>query len=451
MADVRGGLIALGLICCCASMPAGAGPARPTGAIAPLTINEARIQRTLEQMVASGRAAGVSALVWQDGRQRFFGHAGHADRESKRQMDRATLVQIWSMTKPVTGVALMQLWEAGRFRLDDPVADYLPEFRSMRVVAAGTAGKSGYRPATRPITVRDLMRHTAGLAYGMRDGPADAEYRKADPLNLKNNLAEASRRLGRLPLLFEPGAEWSYSAAVDVQGALVEKLSGEAFESYVRKHILDPLGMRDTGWSQPEAAFPRLAATYRRTEEGPLVRQPDAQTRAMNFGLRRLTMGGAGLVASIDDYMRFARMLLDGGELDGARILKPSTVRLMATDHLDPAVKERFFLPSKGSVGFGFNLAVRTAPPKHPGENRGAVGEFFGTGPRRPCSGWIPQTGSQWCFSSRRCRSTEPCTTTSATPCTATPTWVRRALSGKLIVLSKLSRPGTARLLSARS
>lgn len=380
MADVRAGLIALGLICCSASLPASVGSAAQTEAIAPLAIDEARIQRTLEQMVASGRAAGVSALVWQDGRERFFGHAGHADRENKRPMDRFTLVQIWSMTKPVTGVALMQLWEAGRFRLDDPVAAYLPEFRTMRVVAAGPVGEPGYRAATRPITVRDLMRHTAGLGYGMREGPADAEYRQADPLNLKNDLAEASRRLAGLPLLFEPGAEWSYSAAVDVQAALVEKLSGEAFESYVGKHILDPLEMRDTGWTQPAAAFPRLAATYLKTEGGPLVRQPDAQTRAMNFGPRRLTMGGAGLVASIDDYMRFARMLLNGGQLDGARILKPSTVRLMATDHLDPAMKERFFLPSKGSVGFGFNLAVRTAPPEAPDENRGAVGEFFWDG-----------------------------------------------------------------------
>ncbi|HEY0043976.1 MAG TPA: serine hydrolase domain-containing protein [Allosphingosinicella sp.] len=380
MAVVRAGLIALGLVCCGAATPARAVAAAPAEATAPLAIDGARIQRTLEEMVASGRAAGVSALVWQGGQERFFGHAGYADREAKRPIDRATLVQIWSMTKPVTGVALMQLWEAGRFRLDDPVSDYLPEFRTMRVVAGEAAGKPGYRPASRPITVRDLMRHTAGLGYGMREGPADVEYRKADPLNLENDLAEASRRLARLPLLFEPGAQWSYSAAVDVQAALVEKLSGEAFESYVRKHILDPLGMRDTGWTQPAAAFPRLAATYRRTEGGPLVRQPDAQTRAMNFGPRRLTMGGAGLVASIDDYMRFARMLLNGGELEGTRILKPSTVRLMATDHLDPAMKERFFLPSKGSVGFGFNLAVRTAPPKAPDENRGAVGEFFWDG-----------------------------------------------------------------------
>jgi CubicO group peptidase (beta-lactamase class C family) len=373
----RSGLIALGLALLTAAVPAGAAPRSES---TPLALDTARIQRSLDQMVASGRAVGVSALVWKDGKERYFGTSGFADREAKRPMHRDTLVQIWSMTKPVTGVALMQLWEAGRFRLDDPVADYLPEYRNMRVAAATGTAAGEPRPASRPVTVRDLMRHTAGLAYGMRDGPADAAYRRADPLNLENDLAEASRRIAGVPLLFEPGAEWSYSAAVDVQAALVEKLSGEAFESYVRKNILDPLRMRETGWTQPETAFARLAATYRREGQGPLVRQADEQTRRMNFAPRRLTMGGAGIVAPIDDYMRFARMLLNGGELDGARILKPSTVRLMATDHLDPAVKERFFLPSKGSVGFGFNLAVRTGQPRTPEENRGAVGEYFWDG-----------------------------------------------------------------------
>lgn len=375
----RIGLIALALFALGAPAPTWAGQAAAAERDGPLVLDHARIRRALEEMVAGGRAAGVSALVWQDGREVFFGQAGFADREAKRPMDRATLVQIWSMTKPVTGVAMMQLWEAGRFRLDDPLGDHLPEYRSMRV-AGGTAEAPVYRPASRPITIRDLLRHTAGLSYGMRDGAADDAFRKANPLNLKNDLTEANRRLAGLPLLADPGLEWSYSAAVDVQAALVEKLSGEPFEQYVKRRILEPLRMRDTGWTQPDAAYPRLAATYRRADGGALVRQPDAETRAMNFAPRRLTMGGAGLVSSLDDYMRFARALLNGGELDGARILRPSTVRLMATDQLDPAVKERFFLPSKGSVGFGFNLAVRTAPPQTAEENRGAVGEYFWDG-----------------------------------------------------------------------
>jgi CubicO group peptidase (beta-lactamase class C family) len=242
-------------------------------------------------------------------------------------------------------------------------------------------GKGGVRPASRPILIRDVMRHTAGFSYGGMATPADAAFSAADPLNLKNDLTEFGRRLATAPLLFDPGEQWSYSAAVDVQALLVETLSGQSFESYVRAHILDPLGMKETGWSQPEAAFTRLAATYNKGPDGKLVRQPDAETRRMNFDpSRRLTMGGAGLVAPIDEYARFSRMLLNGGELDGVRLLKPSTVRLMGTDHLDTRVTKRLWLPTKGSVGFGFDFAVRKSQPQTAQENRGAVGEFFWDG-----------------------------------------------------------------------
>jgi CubicO group peptidase (beta-lactamase class C family) len=344
-------------------------------------IDKARIDRALASMTSSGRTAGASLLVWQDGRERYFGASGFADRESGRRMSRDTLVQVFSMTKPVTGVAFMQLWEQGRFGLDDPLARYLPEFANMRVYAGKDAsGQPIYKPATRPILIRDILRHTAGFSYGMRDTPADDAFRAADPLNLNNDLPEFGHRLAGVPLLFDPGAEWSYSTGVDVQALLVEKLSGEPFETYVKKHVLGPLGMKDTGWTQPHANQARLAAVYNPGPGGKLERQADAKTLAMNFGPRRLTMGGAGLVASIDDYMRFARMLLNGGQLGGVRILKPSTIRLMSTDQLDPRITQRIWLPSKGQVGFGVDFAVRIRQPKDAKENRGAVGEFFWDG-----------------------------------------------------------------------
>lgn len=355
-------------------------PAPKPAVTATFQVDKARLDAALADMVASGRVAGAMAVVWKDGAERYFGTSGFADREAARPMTRDTLVQIWSMTKPVTGVALMQLWEQGKFQLDDPVAKYLPEFASMQVYAGKDAsGAPIWRPASRPILIRDLMRHTAGLSYGP-GGPVDAEWKRADPLNIQNDLPEMGRRLATVPLLFEPGKQWSYSAAVDVQALLVQTISGQPFEAYVREHILTPLRMKDTGWTQPPENLPRLAATYVRGSDGKIARQPDAQTRAMNFGPRKLTMGGAGLVASIDDYLRFARMLLNGGELDGVRLLKPSTIRLMATDQLDPSVTERIWLPSKGSVGFGMDFAVRKSQPQTPEENRGAVGEFFWDG-----------------------------------------------------------------------
>jgi CubicO group peptidase (beta-lactamase class C family) len=368
-------------LACAACGPAAAAPAPPARAEAPVVIDKARIDRALAAMTTDGRTAGASALVWQGGRERYFGAAGFADREAKRPMTRDAMVQFWSMTKPVTGVAMMQLWEQGKFGLDDPVSRYLPEFTEMRVYAGKDAGgQPVYRPAARPITIRDLLRHTAGLSYGMREGPADDAYRAAKPLDLGNDLPTMGRKLAALPLVFDPGAEWSYSTAVDVQAELVEKVSGQPYEAYVKAHILDPLKMKDTAWTQPAERFARLAATYNKGADGKLARVPDAETRRMNFEPRRLTMGGAGLAGTADDYMRFARMLLGDGSLDGVRILKPSTVKLMATDQLDPRMKARFFLPAKGSVGFGFDVAVRTAQPQTPQENRGAVGEFFWDG-----------------------------------------------------------------------
>ncbi len=346
-----------------------------------VTINKARIDQALAMMVSAGRVAGASALVWQGGKERYFGAVGFADREAKRPMSRDALAQIYSMTKPVTGVALMTLWEQGKFRLDDPLSMYLPEFAAMQVLSGrDSSGKAIYRAATRQITVRDIMRHTAGFSYAMRTTAADSLFVAAAPLNLDNDLTEFGHRLAQLPLLFQPGAEWSYSVSVDVQALLIEKLSGVPFTTYVRTHVLDPLGMTETAWTQSTQRMPRVAAMYQKRPDGTLNRVPDAQARAMIDGTHRMTMGGAGIAAPIDDYMRFARMLLGGGALGTVRILKTSTVKLMATDQLDPQVTARFFLPGKGSVGFGFDFAVRKTQPRDSAENRGTVGEFFWDG-----------------------------------------------------------------------
>jgi CubicO group peptidase (beta-lactamase class C family) len=345
-----------------------------------LTLDQKRISTALSEMVDGGRAAGVSVLIWKDGSEAYFGSAGFADREAGRRMTRDTVAQIFSMTKPVTGVALMQLWEQGKFGLDDPLYRYLPDFESMRVyVGKDDSGSPAYRPAARPISVRDVMRHTAGFAYGPGNTPAHDAYVKADPLALNNDLAEMGKRLAKVPLLFDPGARWNYSIAVDVQALLVEVLSGQRFADYVRQHVFEPLAMRETAWRQPDERFSRLAAMYR-DSNGKLVHDPDSATRRLNFQDNRLTGGGFGLASTLDDYMRFARMLLNGGELDGTRILKASTVKLMSTEHLDARITQRDFLPGKGSVGFGLDFAVRVSQPQKPEESRGAVGEFFWDG-----------------------------------------------------------------------
>lgn len=344
-----------------------------------------RIDAFLDTMVKEGRTVGASALVWKDGAEACFEAAGDADREAARPIARDTLFQIYSMTKPVTGVALMQLWEQGKFGLDDPLEWHLPEYAALKVAdGENPDGSPILREPKRKVTIRDVLRHTAGFTYGADGEPqnaADRAWSRLQPLAFDKTLAEFSQAMAQVPLLYDPGTHWHYSAGVDVQARLVEVLSGQPFAEYVAQHIFQPLGMKDSGWKRTPADRARLASAYY-AEAGALVPVPEALLLEPNFKGKPMTMGGAGIVTTVDDYMIFARMLLGQGTLNGTRILKPSTLRLMTTDQLDPRIptENRLWLPGKGSGGFGIDLFVRTAPPQSPQENRGSVGEFFWDG-----------------------------------------------------------------------
>jgi CubicO group peptidase (beta-lactamase class C family) len=344
-------------------------------------INKSKIDGALSSLIESKALVGVSALVYEEGHEVYFGAFGQADRESGKPMTRDTLVQIFSMTKPVTGVALMSLYEAGKFDLDDPLSKYAPEFANMRVYAGiDTHGEVVYEPVQRPITIRDITRHTAGFYAGTDHMPVGEIYRAADPTDKKNTLAEESGKLGSLPLLFQPGTRWLYGPSVDVQALLVERLSGMPFDEYLRQKIFEPLGMKSTRYVLKPQDRARIAAVYEWHPDGSLSRMPDEKSLAFNARDWPLKPGSYGLVSTLDDYMRFARMLQNGGELDGRRILQAQTVRLMATDALPADVGDKGFLPSKGQVGFGIDFAVRIRPPANAEEASGAVGEFFWDG-----------------------------------------------------------------------
>jgi CubicO group peptidase (beta-lactamase class C family) len=295
-------------------------------------------------------------------------------------MARDAIVQIYSMTKPVVGVALMTLYDQGRFQMDDPVSKYVPELAGVRVYAGKDSSGTPITVAPRrPITIRDITRHTSGLANP--DYPEVAPLLAAvDAFNPRNTLSELVRRLASVPLWFHPGDRWAYGASVDVQALLVERISGQPFERYLSGHVLEPLRMRQTRYFVPESDRARFAAMYRRSETGVLSRLPDSTARAFNSNRWPLTPGSWGLTSTLDDYMRFARMLVNGGALDGVRILRPETVRLMATSQLSDSVTERSWLPSKGQVGFGIDFAVRVRPPASATENNGVIGEFFWDG-----------------------------------------------------------------------
>ena len=337
----------------------------------------------LNSAVARGRTVGASALVWKDGGEVCFDSAGLASREDERPFARDTLVQIFSMTKPVTGIALMQLWEQGKFGLDDPLYWHLPEYKDLKVATGlGPDGQPVLRDPSRPPTVRDVLRHTAGFTYGGSEEPADVVWAQLQPLSPDNTLAQFSQKMAQVPLLADPGTRWIYSASVDVQARLVEVLSGMAFDDYVAANIFTPLAMTDSAWKRESGDLDRLARIYVADESGALQPMPREIWLEPNFAGKPMTMGGAGIVTTVDDYMRFARMLLNEGELDGQRIVQPETIRLMSTDMLDPRIptENRMWLPGKGSGGFGLDFFVRTAPPATAEENRGTVGEFFWDG-----------------------------------------------------------------------
>lgn len=343
------------------------------------TTAKARIDSTLKAMVDAGKIAGVSALIVEKDKEVYFNSFGQADREASKPFDRNTVVRIYSMTKPVTGVALMKLYEEGKFQLDDPLSKYLPEFAGVKVYkGVDKKGKILLEDPKRPISVRDITRHTAGFASGGDTTKLGEIMRKANPLSRNNTLEEFAKRLSQVPLAFHPGAQWSYGVCVDVQARLVEVLSGKTFDVYVNENIINPLKMTTTAYVPKDMS--KLAALYR-YENGTLNRVPDSLILAnVNQKDWPLKPGGFGLTSTVDDYQRFARMLVNEGTFDGATILKPETVKLMATNQLADSVKERMWLPSKGQVGFGIDFAVRMRPPADEKEKNGVVGEFFWDG-----------------------------------------------------------------------
>ncbi|WP_258539019.1 serine hydrolase domain-containing protein [Flagellimonas abyssi] len=342
---------------------------------------EVRIDSTLQSFVDFGDVAGASALIYEKGKEVYFNAFGYADLKNKKPMERNTLVQIYSMTKPITGTALMTLYEEGKFKLDDPLEKYAPEFANMQVYKGydSIAGKMILEPAKRPITIADITRHTAGFS-GRRDLPGLGEaIAEADALNRENTLSEMAKKLSTIPLGYQPGEHWEYGISVDVQAYLVELLSGQPYAEYVQEHVLDPLKMNNTRYVVPESDRNRMSSAY--SHEGDSLNQlPNEEAHAFNYKKWPLTPGGWGLTSTLDDYMRFARMLVNDGKLDGVEVLEPQTVELMSTNHLDENITDRSWLPSKGQVGFGIDFAVRLQPPASVEENNGVVGEFFWDG-----------------------------------------------------------------------
>jgi len=331
-----------------------------------------RINTVMQEHIAAGRLNGASGLVARNGKVIF--------RQTWGDYKPDTIVRMYSMTKAITGVAAMMLYEEGKFSLTDPVSKYLPEFTKMSVAQESfdAAGKRTYYtvPAERPITIRDLFRHTSGLDYaGPKDETGEAAYKK---LGIEGgngwmpfDLAEAVRRLATAPLNHQPGTTFHYGMSIDVLGRLVEVLSGKPLDQFFEERIFRPLGMKDTAFFVPEEKWTRLAVLYTPKKGGGIERSTDP---AQDNYKRKPTclLGGAGSVSTLDDYARFVAMLLNNGELDGVRILGRKSVELMRSDHLGTLARAGGV--TADGYGFGLTFAVNLGPGKT--ANVGSEGEY---------------------------------------------------------------------------
>ncbi len=312
----------------------------------------ARIFERFERLVADGRMPGAVMLLVRGGKTALFEAVGRLDPAQPAPMPRDAIFRIYSMTKPVVSVAALQLFERGRLRLDDPVARYLPEFATTQV-GVERGGRLERIPPGRPMTVHDLLRHTAGLSYEfLPPSPVVQAYIDANLRSPTRSNAELSRTLADLPLAHSPGTVWEYSRATDVLGRLVEVVAGRTLGEQLKATVFDPLGMVDTGFRVPAAQQHRIAEPHPADPDtGAAVRLGDPR-RAI-----ALELGGGGLVSTASDYGRFLQMLLDGGRLDGARLLGRKTVELMTADHLGAIPTASGLLPP--GYGFGLGVAVR--------------------------------------------------------------------------------------------
>ncbi len=336
-----------------------------------------RIGAAVQQGIDGKRIAGAVTLVVRHGHIAWFKSQGMLDREAGKSMPTDAMFRICSMTKPITSVAVMMLYEEGKFLLDDPVSEYLPEFKNPKVLVKPANGAPYTIPATREITIRDLLRHTSGLTYNWNEdlGPM---YEKANVasglLEYDGTIDDNVKRLAGVPLLFNPGDRFEYSLSVDVLGRLVEVLSGKPLDEFFRARIFEPLGMKDTYFYPPEDKLARLATAYTYYPDKGLNRFPDTPIREGSFvysadypsrGPKKLFSGGAGLVSTAMDYARFCQMMLDDGKIGNTRLLSRKTVELMTHDQLGKIGPEQ---------GFGLGFGIEGV--KGPLDGLGSVGEY---------------------------------------------------------------------------
>jgi CubicO group peptidase (beta-lactamase class C family) len=336
-----------------------------------------RIGAAVDKSIADKEIAGAVTMVVRHGHVAWFKAQGMMDREAGKAMSPDAIFRICSMTKPITSVAVMMLYEEGRFQLDDPISKFLPEFKNPKVLVKPSSGEPYSIPATREITIRDLLRHTSGLTYNW-NADLGKMYDEANVahglLQYDGTIGDSVKHLATMPLLFNPGDRWEYSLGVDVLGRLVEVVSGKPLDEFFRARIFEPVGMKDSYFFLPNNKVDRLATAYSYEDSKGLSRFPDSPVTEGTFrysadypyrGPKKLFSGGGGLVSTAMDYARFCQMMLDNGKVGQNRLLSRKSVELMTSDQL-------------GKIGpdQGFGLGFGVAGVKGPLSELGSVGEY---------------------------------------------------------------------------
>ena len=328
----------------------------------------ARLGAVMADEIERGRVPGAVALIARRGRVGYFESFGQRDADAGAPMAKDAIFRIYSMTKPITSVAAMMLWENGRFLLSDPISKYLPDLAHLDV-AVERDGVLERVPTVRAVTIQDLLRHTSGLTYEFRgSGPVHRMYRSAKADSRAQSNADQVATLGRMPLLHQPGTRWEYGRSTDVVGRLVEVLSGKTLGEFFEQNILTPLGMVDTAFHVPERHHSRIAEAF--------GRDPDSRGAVQLLEVRdppAFESGGGGLVSTATDYARFLQMLLNGGTFEGRRLLSRKTIELMTADHLGPVTgAPDLLIPGHGfGLGFAVRLQAGIAPVP------GSIGQYF--------------------------------------------------------------------------
>lgn len=351
----------------------------------------AAMDAMLSEAVTSGEVVGVSGLIYDEGHTVYKGAFGMADRERAVPVDMDTVFRIYSMTKPITSVVIMDLQEEGKLDINDPVSKYIPELANMQVISMGEDGKPSFTPQAQPMTVKDLLLHRAGLGYGIfgEANPVEAMYAKAGLFEPSEDLSIKMTKLSKLPLLAQPGEGWYYSYGIDVLGRIAEIADGKALGEIMKARIFDPLGMNETSFRVRADQKARFASNYYLKDDGKYIVQEDGQ-KSPYSNQNAFQSGGGGLVGTLGDYAKFAQMMLGGGIYEGHRVLEADTVKAMMTDQMD--ADDKFLMPwlgGRNNSGFGYGGSVELTPTPEQMKTTGRYSGQWGWGGAARTQFWV--------------------------------------------------------------